>query len=616
MCSTIEHRGPDSHGAFCEDGVGLGIQRLAVIDLQTGDQPVFNEDESVVVVLNGEIYNYVELREQLRAAGHHFRSQTDTEVIVHLYEEYGDACVEHLRGMFAFALWDRPRRRLLLARDRLGKKPLFYAERDGVLWFGSETKAILQDPDVPRDVDYAAIDSYLQLGYVPSPRSAFASLRKLPPAHVAVWEGQAVVQRRYWKLSYATRTSGTEAEMQELVRDELLEATRLRLRSDVPLGAFLSGGVDSTVVVAAMAQEASGTVRTFSIGFDEDSHDETRYAAEVAQLFGTEHHELTVEPSAIEVLPELAWHYGEPFADASAVPTYYLAQMTSGQVTVALNGDGGDENFAGYVRYLTQDVIRRFEWLPRPAAAAVARNLAKVVGRGHGPRPLRQARWLAEGLMDPLPRRYAAGVSTIRPDQRAGLYTPEFQRAIAGAGAPDAGALFAAILAESTGEDVVEQLLDIDVNTYLPDDLLVKVDIASMAHSLEVRSPLLDHRFMETVAGLPRSVKQKGRAQKRLLKDVARHWVPDHILDRKKQGFSPPLASWLRGDLKDLAATILLDPRAVDRGLLEPQRVRALIDDHVQGRDDNAEAIWTMLQLELWFRTYVDGAAPAPLASL
>lgn len=616
MCDSIEHRGPDSRGTFLEEGVGLGIQRLAIIDLETGDQPIFNEDDSVVVVLNGEIYNFVELRTQLERSGHRFRTNTDTEVIVHLYEEHGEECVEHLRGMFAFALWDKRRRRLLLARDRVGKKPLFYAIRGDTLWFASEPRAILCDEEVPRDVDLGAIDSYLRLGYTPDPLSAFAALRKLPPAHTLTWDGRVERVRRYWRLSYDSTFQGlAEPEQQELVREHLLEATRLRLRSDVPLGAALSGGVDSTAVVAAMAQVASGPIRTFSIGFDVKSYDETHHAAEVARHFGTEHEELRVEPEAVSVLPQLVWHYGEPFADASAIPTFYLSQLMRQHVTVALNGDGGDESFAGYDRYFFHDVVRRFEGVPAPLAAVAARVLGNFVDET-AVRPARQARWLAEGINVPLAQRYAATMAQVPADLRRRLYTPALMRDLEREDSPAPAEVFAALLARSDGGSQVERLLDVDIQTYLAGDLLVKVDIASMAHSLEMRSPLLDHRFMETAAALPSSAKFKGRASKRVLRDCIREWVPNGVLDRPKMGFSPPVAEWLRGELRDLPREVLLDSRARERGLFQESAVRGLIEEHHSGRANRSRALWTLLQLEFWFRTYIDQPEPSPLGAL
>jgi asparagine synthase (glutamine-hydrolysing) len=612
MCEVIRHRGPDSRGTFTGEGAGLGVQRLAVIDLDTGNQPITNEDDTVVVVLNGEIYNYRELRVRLERAGHRFATRSDTEVIVHLYEDLGDECVGLLRGMFAFALWDRPRRRLLIARDRLGKKPLIYAHRNGSLWFGSEIKAILQDPSIPRDVDYDAVDAFLHFGYVPDPLSTFAALRKLPPGHILSWEGGLVKSRRYWRLSYAPkREYGRPEDAYEAIREALLEATRLRLRSDVPLGAFLSGGVDSTAVVAAMSMESGGPVKTFCVGFDVDRYDETAHAREVAQLFGTDHSEFRLQPDAVEVLPTLVWQYGEPFADESAIPTLYLAEAARRHVTVALNGDGGDESFAGYGHYRAGTVATRLSWMPRP----VARALRAVAGAaGDPPRSdvARRARWLADAVTLAPNELNTLMAARFTEPQRAALYTREFKAELERLGPLAAPQVISRALEDSTATTPVERFLDADVNTYLPSDLLVKMDIATMTHSLEVRSPLLDHVFVELAASLPASLKLRGRTTKVALKDALRPWVPDHILDRTKMGFSVPLADWFRGKLRALPREVLLDPRSLQRGLLSERAVRVLIDRHLEGTADNSRKLWALLQLELWFRSYVDPPIPGP----
>jgi asparagine synthase (glutamine-hydrolysing) len=609
MCAVIEHRGPDSRGVFVAGGVGLGVQRLRVIDLETGDQPIFNEDGSVVVVLNGEIYNYKELVSDLERRGHAVSTQSDTEVIVHLYEDYGVDCVQHLRGMFAFALWDSRRRQLLLARDRVGKKPLFYSFRDGTLWFASEAKSILQDSAIPREADLDAIDSFMRLQYVPHPLSAFRALRKLPPAHTLVWRDGAIELSRYWRLSYRRGPITSEAEAHEAIRSELLEATRLRLRSDVALGAFLSGGVDSSAVVAAMAREG-GRVKTFSIGFDVESYDETPYAREVAQLYDTDHAELRVDPEAMKALPRLVWHYGEPFADSSALPSFYLSEITRRHVTVALNGDGGDESFAGYPRHIGSAFTNQVAKLPRPIGAGLA-SLASVLGEDRGGNDFRSrlSRITHRALITP-EERYASWFAVFDSRERALLYTPEFSTAL---GEIFARNMFAAVYRESDAQDDVNRLLDIDVHTYLTSDLLVKMDIASMAHSLEVRSPLLDHRFMEMAAGLPGSWKLRGRATKKVFKDALRPWLPSHLLDREKQGFGVPLAAWFRGRLKELPAEILLDPRALARGYFREHRLRQIIEEHLSGVRNRQDQIWTLIQLELWFRTFVDGGVNGPL---
>jgi asparagine synthase (glutamine-hydrolysing) len=613
MCEVIEHRGPDSRGAFLDEGVGLGVQRLAVIDLETGDQPILNEDESVAVVLNGEIYNYRELREDLAARGHQFATRSDTEVIVHLYEEHGADCVARLRGMFAFALWDRSRRRLLIARDRLGKKPLFYAAHGDSLWFGSEAKAILQDAEVPRDVDLDAIDAFLHFQYVPHPKSAFAALRKLAPAHVLTWQDGKVEERRYWRLSYSQDDDyGSEAEMHERIREELLEATRLRLRSDVPLGAFLSGGVDSSAVVAAMARLSPRPVKTFSIGFDVAEWDETSHARKVADLFSTDHHEFKVRPQAMEVLPRLVWHYGEPFADQSAIPSFYLAELTRLHVTVALNGDGGDENFGGYSRYRVSRVADRLNWLPIPMARAVAAGMDRIGPGGHARTLRARIRRLSRALALEPHDRYAMWMAYFNERDRADLYTADMRAEL-----PEPRTARSVIREPYLGSDArdeIDRLLDVDINTYLPGDLLVKMDIATMAHSLEVRSPLLDHRFMEMAARLPASLKLRGREGKAVFKDALRGWLPGSILDRPKMGFGVPIGDWFRGPLRDLPTDVLLDPRSLERGYFREQAIRSIIDRHRSGAEDTSNKIWALLQLELWQRTYVDRQHPAPVA--
>jgi asparagine synthase (glutamine-hydrolysing) len=608
MCEVIAHRGPDSRGVFIDGRVGLGVQRLRVIDLETGDQPLFNEDRSIVVVLNGEIYNYRELRTELVAKGHTFRTQSDTEVIVHLYEELGARCVDRLRGMFAFAVWDARQRRLVLARDRLGKKPLFYSAKRGTLWFGSEIRAILEDPEIERTVDFAAIDSFLHYQYVPDPRSAFAELKKLPPAHTLIWRDGEIRIDRYWKLSYRPGPVRTEPEAHELIRDHLLEATRLRLRSDVPLGAFLSGGVDSSAVVAAMAKQAS-RIKTFSIGFDVADYDETPYAREIARLFDTEHEELRVTPSAMDVLPKLVAHFGEPFADSSAIPSFYLAELTRRHVTVALNGDGGDENFGGYTRYLPHRRERLLA-LPRPLQVALAR-VARSLGTGaaadsFGTRLNRAASW---SLM-PADDRYAHTMAYFDDRERQALYTDEFREVVRDA-SPAEDFIRTAFQGSDAADDV-NRLLDTDIQTYLPGDLLVKMDIASMAHSLEVRSPLLDHRLMELTASLPGSWKVKDGATKKIFKDALRPWLPSHILDRPKAGFAVPLAHWFRTELRGLPEEIVLDPRALGRGFFREEELRRLIDAHASGKWDNSHKLWALVQLELWFTAFVDGERREP----
>ncbi len=611
MCSVMEHRGPDGRGVHVEDGAGLGMQRLAIIDVEGGDQPIFNEDKTVAVVLNGEIYNFRELREELRARGHHFSTDSDTEVIVHLYEDHGHDLVQHLRGMFAFAVWDRRRRRMLLARDRIGKKPLFYAHQGARVTFASEMRALLQDARIPRAIDPEAIDAYLTLQYVPDPMSAFEAVRKLPPAHWMEVTEAGVRMERYWALDYTDRLAGVdEAELAERLKAHLDEAVRLRLISEVPLGAFLSGGVDSSAVVASMAEAMSEPVRTFSIAFSDRAFDESEYARKVAQLFGTRHEELRVEPDALAIMPTLARHYGEPFADASAIPSFLLARMTGQHVTVALNGDGGDEAFAGYGRYAGHNIVGRLDWLPRPLQR-MAPAVGSALGEGSHERSFRsRAGRLGRALGAEPWERYTFGLSAWDAIRRRRLLSPEFAARVRGDG-PER--LIAGLWLDGPERGPIDTMLDVDVNTYLPGDLMVKVDIASMAYSVEARSPFLDHRLMEFAASLPERHKMSGGAGKLLLKRAMRGILPDDVLDRPKMGFGVPLGSWLRNELRDLPAERLLDPRALDRGYFRREEVERTIADHQSGAVDHSHRLWVLLQLEEWHREVVE--VPALSAS-
>lgn len=611
MCALIEHRGPDARGTFLHEGVGLGVQRLRIIDLATGDQPIFNEDRSAVVVLNGEIYNFRELRQDLIGAGHSFSTGTDTEVIVHLYEEYGRDCVSRLHGMFAFALWDVRRRRLLLARDRVGKKPLYYSLRPGTISFGSELNAVMADPGVSRDVDHQAIDAYLALQYVPAPMSAFGAVSKLPPGSTLVWQDGAAEVARYWRLDFSKKQPPRpEAEVHEEIREQVTRAVRRRMVSDVPLGAFLSGGVDSSAVVAAMAAASPQPVRTFSIGFESERFDELEYARKVARQFGTDHQEFVVRPDALEMLPKIVRHHGEPFGDSSAIPSFYLAELASRHVTVALNGDGGDESFAGYPRYPHTVALHRLERLPlsvRRAAAAVG-GLVPPGSRKESPRS--RVRRLAQTLELDTPSRYFAYLSELGGGiDRHALYSPEFRELV---GPSLAGEVIARPWRESSASSLVDVMLDVDIQTYLPGDLLTKMDIATMAFSLEARSPLLDHEFLEMAASLPADMKVRGGEKKVALRAALRPWLPDDILDRPKRGFEVPVADWLRTDLRGYAREVLFDGAARERGWFKEDYVRRIEARHASGADDNSKGLWTLLMLELWQREFVDRRPTVP----
>ena len=606
MTDAIRHRGPDDGGVWVDGPVGLGNRRLSIIDLSArGHQPMSNEDGTVWIAFNGEIYNFAELRAELAGQGHTFRSNTDTEPIVHLYERDGVECVARLRGMFAFAIWDGRRRRLFLARDRLGKKPLFYYCGRDALVFGSEPKAILQDPDVPREADPAAIRQYLTYGYVPSPQSAFAGFRKLPPAHYLVLDNGRADVRRYWTLHYQPKRTTSEEALGEELLALLEESVRLRLISDVPLGALLSGGVDSSAVVALMRRVSAARVKTFSIGFDRPEYDELRYARTVAAHLETDHHELVVRPDAIGMLPRLVWHYNEPFADSSALPSFAVCEMARRHVTVALTGDGGDEMFLGYDRYVAANLSARFDLIPRGVRRAASAVLARLP-LGAPKSSMHRLRRFAEVAAVPPADRYGRWMAFFDGEDRT-LLAPDFAQATA---AP-AFALLETALGRSDGDSPAEAASDADVQLYLPDDLLVKMDIASMAHSLEVRSPLLDHRVVEFAASLPSRLKLRGLVQKYLLKRTMREMVPAEILGRRKMGFGVPIDSWFRGELREVAYDTLLDGRTIGRGYFRADAVRRLLDEHVAGTSHHHSRLWNLLMLELWHRMFIDQPCPA-----
>jgi asparagine synthase (glutamine-hydrolysing) len=614
MCAVMEHRGPDSRGVFVENGVGLGVQRLAIIDVAGGDQPLFNEDGSIVVVLNGEIYNFEELRDRLTRGGHRFSSHSDTEVIVHLYEEYGAEVVRYLHGMFAFAIWDRRRRRLFCARDRVGKKPLFWARQGNRFWFASELRALLQDQELKLEINPEAIAAYLTYQYVPHPLSIFKSIYKLPPACTLTVSDQQHEIDRYWSLDYSSKlTDVPDGELEERLWAEIEEATRVRLMSEVPLGAFLSGGIDSSAVVAAMAQQMAEPVKTFSIGFPDDAFDELPHARLVAREFGTDHREFVVEPDALDIMPKLARHYGEPFGDASAIPSFYLAELTSRDVTVALNGDGGDENFGGYEeRYSTGIRSPRLDWLPRPVQL-VAPSLTRLVGEGRRFSSTRtQITRLGRILAMSPSERYARSYAAFDAVQRRRLLTAEFAATLDSVRPED---FLVGAWSSSRAIDVLDQMIATDVETYLPDDLLVKMDIATMAHSVEARSPFLDHRLMEFAASLPVEYKLQGGRGKLLLRRVLRPILPSEILDRPKQGFGVPLGRWFREEHRELPAEVLLDRRSLDRGYFRRDQIEYLIQEHRDHVANHSARLWTLLQLEMWHREVLEAPTPASTRS-
>ena len=599
MCDAMVHRGPDDHGYLNDGACALGHRRLSIIDLRPeGAQPMTNEDGSIAVVVNGEIYNFQALRRDLEAKGHTFKSRSDSEVIVHLYEEEGVDFLDHLRGMFALALWDARRRRLVLARDRFGKKPLFYHADAKGLVFASELGALAESGRFERRPNIDAIDAFLSLQYVPSPWTAFEGVHKLPAGCRLICEnGKIGAPERYFELRFDQPTTGSLPELTERLHEHVLDAVRVRMVSDVPLGAFLSGGLDSSLVVAMMAMQSTQPVKTFSVGFTSKDFSELPYAKMVSDRYGTDHHEIVVEPDMASVIPEFVRHYGEPFADSSALPTWYLCEYTRTGVTVALSGDGADEAFAGYRRYSHSRTARVLRGLPGPLPTVLAKTLGSI------PIPAaQQVRDYGRRLMEPEHVRFLGLAAHIPHEDRVALYSePMRQRFAEDLVARRFGELYAA----STASDPVNRLLDLDIQTYLTDDILTKVDIASMAHSLEVRCPLVDQELMAFAASLPGSVKLRGLTTKLILREVAKPLLPEKILTRRKQGFGLPVDRWMRDDLAPLSRDVLLDQTARERGIFNPASIETLLLQHQRG-EPRGDQIWALMMLELWYRAFID----------
>jgi asparagine synthase (glutamine-hydrolysing) len=602
MSDALIHRGPDEAGAYVDDHVALAIRRLSVIDVSAGHQPYTNERHTVHAVFNGEIYGFVALRERLERAGHSFASHTDGEVIVHAYEEFGDRFVEQLDGMFALALWDMVEQKLVLARDRLGKKPLFVAPRpDGSLTFASELAALLLDDSISRDVDPVALAEYLQYGYVPSPRTILRDVVKLEPGTMMTWTPtKPLATHRYWSLDYEPKLGISYRDALDEFEQRAQRAVQERLVSDVPLGLFLSGGVDSSFILAQMVAAGAST-ETFSIGFPDSRYDERSYARTIAERLGSVHHEALVEPTdLVELLPQLVTHYGEPFADSSAVPTFYIARMARQRITVALTGEGGDELFGGYYRHQAARLAAHLDRLPAPARRAAGSGAARLGSKHAHPtsHQHRLYRFLRAVELDP-GERYAEWTAVLSPSERRALSpglpsVPPFR-------------------APGYAVDPLDRALAVDVARSLPDQLLYKMDIATMASSLEARAPLLDYRLVEWVARLPRDFKQRGTQRKRLLTDaLARHISPE-LFKRPKMGFTAPIPAWLRGELSELTSDTLLSDASRQRGIVDPRSVERLIQRHRDG-EDHTRGLWTLLMLELWYRQFVDKSALTTIA--
>jgi asparagine synthase (glutamine-hydrolysing) len=615
MLRRIVHRGPDDEGSLIEADVALGMRRLSIIDLAGGHQPIFNEDKTCAIVFNGEIYNYRELKRELEAKGHRFKTNSDTETIIHLYEEYGADCVKHLRGMFAFAVWNARTRELFLARDRAGEKPLYYAlTRTGSLVFGSELKTLLAHPHIERETDIEALDAYLSFGYVPDPLTIFCGIKKVPPAHRLTFKDGALKIERYWDYPFqdeATNKSATE--LIEELRARLDDAVRSLLIADVPLGAFLSGGIDSSTVVGLMSRYARETnsppVKTFSIGFREDSFNELSAARMAAEHFRTEHHEFIVTPDICRIVEELVWHFDEPFADSSAIPTYMVSKLARRFVTVALSGDGGDELFAGYTRYAINQNRNQFARLPRAVRRGLMRPLARRL-----PHSARGRNFLNNIALDQLAR-YTDYVSIFTDLNKHALYTDDFSAQLRRAASDyspqaddsPASLRFQTIAANAPTRDETHRLLYLDAQTYLPGDILTKVDRMSMAVSLETRAPLLDYKLMEFVARIPSRLKLREGETKHILKRAVADLVPPPIIARVKQGFGVPMVEWINSELREMIRDTITSARARSRGIVNQKYVDVLLDEHERKRRDHSMQIWTLFMLELWQRRYVDG---------
>lgn len=604
MNETQFHRGPDEGGLHTEPGVGLGHRRLSIIDLSSGQQPLFNEDNSVVVVYNGEIYNFKKLMAELKKRGHIFRTHCDTEVIVHAWEEWGDECVNHFRGMFAFAIWDRKKQTLFIARDRLGIKPLFYAElENGLFIFGSELKSLLSHPGLKKRIDPCAVEDYFAFGYIPEPRSIYCGVKKLPPAHsLTLRRGKPVkAPVEFWDVPYKEVQVGDEEDIQHELIERLREAVDVRLVSEVPLGAFLSGGVDSSAIVALMAQlNTDAPVNTCSIGFGDPKYNETEFARIVSDRYKTNHYEEYVKSEDFDLIDTLAGMYDEPYADSSAIPTYRVCELARKRVTVVLSGDGGDENFAGYRRHrwhMNEEMIRGRvpHFIRGPLFGFLGRNYPKL---DRAPKIFR-AKSTFQALARDSVAAYMHSMSIVYDDLRTPLFSASFKKDLAGYHAEE---VFRYHLNRAPTDHPLSLIQYLDTKTYLPGDILTKVDRASMAHALEVRVPILDHEFVEWVSGLSPDIKLKGREGKYIFKKALEPHVSDDILYRPKMGFAVPLASWFRGPLRERLRQSLTSKRLEETGIFDMAFIKKMLNDHLDGKREHSAALWSLLMFEAFLR--------------
>lgn len=604
MTDTIVHRGPDDEGIYVDKNVGIGMRRLSIIDLSTGKQPIHNEDKSVWIVFNGEIYNHKEIRKDLEKAGHRFQTQSDTEAIVHAYEEYGDKCVQKLNGMFAFAIWDKRKNIVFLARDRIGIKPLYYFFDKSRLIFGSELKTILKAKDIPRRIDLQALDNFLTFEYIPAPLSIFQDIRKLPPGHTLTFRDNEIWVRNYWDVDVKSNGK-TYDEYVHNLKDLLQDSVKIRLMSDVPLGAFLSGGIDSSIIVALMAQVMDQPVKTFSIGFEDSSYNELKYARLVAEKFNTEHHEFIIKPDAVDLADNLLKFLDEPFGDFSIFPTYLVSKMARDFVTVTLSGDGGDELFGGYDTYIADAMAKYYNRLPRALRNGFLTKVLDMVPPSSKKKGLiNRAKRFVEGMKLPEDLRHTRWMIFLQDFEKSQLYAQDMKSGILEKDPYKFIRRYFANVAYNQDDEINQQMY-VDVKTYLVDNILVKVDRMSMATSLEARVPFLDHRFVEFAGSVPGKYKLQGRKTKMILKQSMEELLPKEILYRGKEGFSIPIKNWLKNELKPMMMDTLSPEKIKREGFFNPDYVEILKNEHLSGRENHSHRLWALMIFGRWYDIYM-----------
>jgi asparagine synthase (glutamine-hydrolysing) len=603
MCSKLAHRGPDEQGLYVHNNVGLGHTRLSIIDLKSGQQPIHNEAKTIWLTVNGEIYNFRHLRNELEKQGHVFYTQTDSEVIVHLYEQYQEDAVKYLRGMFCFAIWDKTKKKLIIGRDRMGQKPLVYWHDQKKLVFASELQALLEAPWIKPEIDLDALNLYLSFLYVPAPKTMFKNVKKLLPGHYLVVQNDKVRVNKYWELNPKINPKQSFREYKQGILDRFDEAVKMRLVSDVPLGVFLSGGIDSSAIVAQMSRHLTN-IKTFSVGFENKRYNELEFARIIAKKFSTDHHQLIIQPKAIEIMPKLISRYGEPYADYSCIPTYYLSEFAARHVKVALCGDGGDECFSGYYRYTAAAIAEIFDFLPGFLSRFISRSAVRFIPAGDD---IRSTCWQAKRFFQSLNyspvKRYLNWISCFSSMEKQQLFNKDIFAMIR----PEADFDYLNSYYRTTATgDFADKTRQVDMDTYLPNDLLVKTDIASMANSLEARAPFLDHEFIEYVSQIPHDLKLHNFKNKYIFKKAYQGILPNTIINRKKQGFGIPIGQWFRNELKDYAYSVLLDKNAFSIKFFEPGYLRYILESHIEGKTDNGYKLWTLLMFELWAKEFIE----------